>query len=306
MSESSPESTIAERVLCERTTAFVGWVRGALETPEKRKPVFRVRTSARRLEAALSALRPMLRRSSRRSLKDAVRSIRREAGFVRDCDVIAKRLGATIPMQQDPARTGAIGYLVGHLGARRDVASSALLCTMERRIEALGEHELAATDMVKSDSAVAKSHTIDAVAGEALRDSALAFAATSEHDLTQLHLLHELRKAGKRLRYTVEVFRPMLPEPLATEVMTRLRDCQQRLGHINDLHVKTLMIESVRERKDAKPVLVGLARLHTDMSASLERDHAAFVRWWWDVGAAQQLLGCAHELAVVRSEARVA
>ena len=48
--------------------------------------------------------------------------------------------------------------------------------------------------------------------------------------------LHDLRIAAKRLRYTVELFRDVLP-PDAPRVIERLKDLQDDLGYIHDRDV---------------------------------------------------------------------
>ena len=296
----------ARALLRERAARFAMDAAAVAESPGKAKPVKQLRTRARRLEASIRVLRPVLRKKRAAVLRNTARAIRRDAGAVRDADVIGRLLGRQLESTREPGRASALGYLVGHLGAQREIANARLhdtLVVLGADIRTLPDDLDDAVRDRKGDGAPI---ALGAVASEALRDEALTFSAASEQDLTDLELLHDMRKAGKRLRYSVEVFMPLLPVSLAREVDTRLKDCQERLGEINDRHVKILTIERVMGRSDADAVQGGLSLLRADWSEELDRRHAAFVRWWWDVGAAQQLLGCAHELSMVRSEAAVA
>jgi CHAD domain-containing protein len=301
--EATGDRLTAETLVRESAAAFAEWVRASAEKPHKKKPVHQLRTNARRLEATLGAMKPLLRLSVRREARDEVRGLRRLASPVRDADVMRGLLEQRLPRAHDASQIGALGYLIGRLGAQRDIAGEALARATNKagtRVETLADRIASGLKREKDG------RTFGAVAGEAIRDASLEFAAASEQDLTDLELLHEMRKSGKRVRYTVEIFKPILPQPLAGEVETRLKDCQARLGGINDRHEQVLLIDRALARKDSASVRRGLERLRADIAGHLERDHTSFVRWWWDVGAAQQLLGCAHELAVVRSEAAVA
>ncbi len=51
-------------------------------------------------------------------------------------------------------------------------------------------------------------------------------------------VLHELRKDGKKLRYLLEAFRSLYPQPEVDEVVRRLRKLQGVLGQIVDYHVQ--------------------------------------------------------------------
>ena len=283
-------------LLGERAGVFVRWAQEAEGFAHKRKVVHKLRTSARRLESACKAAGPGLRRAHAKRVVETVRTLRREAGAARDCDVIGKRLASGLAGIGHPAKSAAVGYLLARLGADRDAATerlTALAGSCSERVRTLAD------DLVACEKKNAPN--VGAISGEGLRDAALRFATASERDLTDLELLHELRKDGKRLRYCVEVFEPILPPALAREVLARMRDFQQRLGVINDRHVELLLVTGIAERADSAPVRAGLSMLGEDLSRVLDREHASFVRWWWDVGAAQQLLGCAHELSVVRA-----
>ena len=107
--------------------------------------------------------------------------------------------------------------------------------------------------------------------------------------------LHDMRIAAKRLRYTIEVFAPVLPPAPIKAVLKLVAELQERLGAIHDCDVlipllaETLEQEEARERKKAlrkKPVLPpffaaeGLMPLMRRKQAEREILYLAFRDWW--------------------------
>ena len=77
-------------------------------------------------------------------------------------------------------------------------------------------------------------------------------------------LLHELRKEGKRLRYLLECFSPLLDEKALDEVLAPLKDLQDILGEFQDTEVQaTALLALAGERSTAgdpveTPALMGV------------------------------------------------
>jgi CHAD domain-containing protein len=290
-------------ILEERASVFAEWARRVPEQPGKKKVAHQLRTNARRLEAAVKGLRDGLKTKQAKGIVKTVKTLRRTAGEARDADVLGKRVAKQLERTHEPSRSAALGYLVGHMGKRRDGATDRLLKQVgkaESDIASLTER------LVSCAKAEEKAPPLREVARDGLREAAMRFAHASEQDLTDIHLLHELRKDGKRLRYTVELFEPLMPAALAQEALARMTDFQERLGSINDQHVMLELLLAVRERHDSGAVERGLTLLHDELRREHDREHASFVRWWWDRGAAAQMLGCAHVLSSEGPEAAVA
>ena len=115
------------------------------------------------------------------------------------------------------------------------------------------------------------------------------------HDPDNVEGLHNMRIAAKRLRYTMEIFAPVLPES-APLVLRTIEDIQERIGKIHDCDVlfpllhDTMQSEMKRERKDvarrrdvgppphlAAEGLVALIASKRAERASLYND---FLHWW--------------------------
>jgi len=106
--------------------------------------------------------------------------------------------------------------------------------------------------------------------------------------------LHEMRIAAKRLRYTMEVFTPVLG-PDAPPVLAIITEVQERLGQIHDCDVllpllaQTLDKETKREHRTTfksgaglPPFLAaeGLAALMSRKRAERARLYEEFVAYW--------------------------
>ncbi len=107
--------------------------------------------------------------------------------------------------------------------------------------------------------------------------------------------LHNMRIAAKRLRYTMEIFAPVLPDS-ATPVLTTIEEIQERIGKIHDCDVlfpllhDTIQSEMKRERKDvarrrdvgppphlaAEGLVALIARKRAERSALYDD----FLGWW--------------------------
>ena len=98
--------------------------------------------------------------------------------------------------------------------------------------------------------------------------------------------LHRLRLATKRLRYTLELFRPCYGPGLETR-MAELRDIQQLLGEVNDSAAAgRLLAKAMREPAQRGPVEKFLEE-RADTKAQAFRTHWNEVfdapgreRWW--------------------------
>jgi CHAD domain-containing protein len=95
---------------------------------------------------------------------------------------------------------------------------------------------------------------------------------------------HALRISLKRLRYTLELFAPLLGDAGAAQI-DRVKDLQEALGDLHDVDVRLELIAAAieRQRADAAAdpaVLAGLDRLHARELAHRDATHRTFVQRW--------------------------
>ena len=127
----------------------------------------------------------------------------------------------------------------------------------------------------------------------ALRWAEMAAWADAVHDPQRVEELHNMRIAAKRLRYTLEIFAPVLGDT-ATPLLKIVEEIQERLGLIHDCDVlfplltDTIIAETRRERGDRPhplgppPFLAaeGLAALLARKRAERQGLYDDFLRFW--------------------------
>ncbi len=298
-------SEVLQAALIERAHKFARWALEVRAAPLAVKPAYRLRVHARRTESACKAIAPLLRRKDSARAREALRELRRAAGVVRDADVRSEIFAARLGHAARISEASAVAFVVGRISAQRDAAALRLAEVAEEHAEVAGNLPAVLADAVKPSAKVeGERYSSSEIVVRGIRRAAKRFIEDAEADLTVLDLLHEMRLSGKKLRYALVSFQQCMPPAITGETLTRLKDCQDRLGAINDKHELVNSIDATMQLTVPATVRSGLASLRHSMHAELEREHAGFVRWWWDVGAAQQLLGCVHELALLRAETR--
>lgn len=114
----------------------------------------------------------------------------------------------------------------------------------------------------------------------AVRIDDLFARAESARDPADLEALHDLRIAGKRLRYALELSPAALPARLHQKLYDALSDLQERLGVVCDHMSAVARLKewrsSAKSRED-KRALQGQIRREQAQLASRRRQ---FLRWW--------------------------
>ena len=97
--------------------------------------------------------------------------------------------------------------------------------------------------------------------------------------------LHALRIDGKRLRYAIETFAPVMPRRRTADLLARLRRLQDHLGSLNDADVAAQRARewlAGRRRRPAARAAVGAYA--SQREGEVERLRAGFERVWRPVG----------------------
>jgi CHAD domain-containing protein len=205
------------------------------EDPED---VHQMRVATRRLRASLQVVEELYEPGLARRLRRGLRRAARALGDVRDHDVLLAHLTEFAAGLPEGERSQ-IDPLVAALAAERAAAREELL--RELAGERYGRlKRRAARFLTSPGEGLAELPETGApprvrdVAGsaiwrryEALRAFEVAIEGGSDG------ALHQARIAGKRLRYTLELFAPALG-PRADELLVQLADLQDHLGQIQD------------------------------------------------------------------------
>jgi CHAD domain-containing protein len=257
--------------------------------------VHHARVTTRRLSAALDLLRPLLSDDPRRAFAKSLRKLRRTLGALRDADVMLLHLEA---IHVPPSCAAGVAWVSKHLGDRRAelrrqaargpsaakfIAALAGWVDLEHEVRESQETAGLLLRRIVPTQVRTFAEQADRVArprhnGVAKQEA----SASSDH-------VHELRIAGKLLRYTLELAEP-LGYDLPRSVTKDFKKLQDALGLWHDFAVLTE--EMLRLALDAhlaarQPDICGsvlqLARVCWDKG---QRHLERFRKLWAEEGAA--------------------
>ena len=268
-------SVAARKALQGRLKAVEYFLRRVAEKNARgTEAVHQLRVWTRRSAAAVDLFREVLPKSKRRRLKRKLKKVRQAAGEVRDCDVLLARLAA------EPASQAADRLKVS-VRKRRKAARAPL---EERADHLVGggklkrkTAKLLAAAAWRNEGQEPRFSKWRLARLAPLRDEFLR--ATNRRSLAP-SALHELRIAGKRLRYALELVAGERCDPLRTRLYDELSDFQDRLGGVCD-HISA-------ERR-FREMLAGATNpadrefyrsLVSSEKKRFEQSRRAFFRWW--------------------------
>jgi CHAD domain-containing protein len=279
-----PLSEAARRVLLPRLAVVAEYLPLAKqECGRDPEDVHQLRVATRRADAALRIFRTCLRGKEYRSARQRLRVIRRAAGAARDQDVfldgLRQRMGDTAASE----RAG-LDFLIGYGLGQRHAAQKELAALEENKARSFAEFvsdTLAGIDWPHHRP----EPRLAGLAGTLIPVLLGRLDATAAADLDDYDRLHQVRIAGKRLRYAMEVlvgcFGPSFREVVYPEVETM----QEVLGLANDSHVASQCLRRLREELRDHPDtwgrvgkgIEGLLRSHDFRLAEQRRQ---FLDWW--------------------------
>jgi CHAD domain-containing protein len=303
LSATTETADAARRVLAVRLGVVRDFLPLAVHVSEKDpEHVHQLRVGSRRARAALDIFDCCLPSKVYRTAKKQLRDVRRAAGEARDWDVFLASLADREHRQNRRHRAG-LDLLMGYALAQRGSAQ-------EHLAGAAGDDPftfdrfLADTLAAVQAPADAERRTLIDLARPQLADLLSELENAASQDLDDYDHLHQVRIAGKRLRYAMEVFADCFPPRFREEFYPAVEDMQELLGEANDSHVAAGRLEALRETIRARiPAewsrgqagLEGLLRYHR---ARLPRERERFRAWWqrW-----QESESTAAFLAMLRS-----
>jgi CHAD domain-containing protein len=248
--------------------------------------VHHLRVGTRRASAALRVFRDALPRKLLKATKRALRRIRRAAGDARDWDVFMLALPnekALAGAKEKPALDFLLGYAFGERAAGqvqlKTAASEAgpLLAEQSEELPARA-HEPQPDDGPPPAN-------FGELAARQLATLFATFTADVEANPTDPQKLHELRIAGKRLRYAIEIFAPCFPVGMKDNVYPVVEKVQELLGEVQDAAVGAERLAGIRETvqrvapKQFTRVRKGIDALAKSFRAKVPAGKKAFAAW---------------------------
>jgi CHAD domain-containing protein len=270
--------------------------RAAAEADRDPENVHQLRVGTRRADAALRLFRVCLPSRTYRQARRKLRLIRRTAGAARDWDVFLIDLNERIvklPAAQRPGVDFLIGYALGQrTAAQRDLEAVGLM--EEPTFEEFRTAVVAAVRPPEDETL----RTLLDLARSMLTGRRAILEHLASGDLSDYANLHQVRIAGKRLRYAMEVFADCFDTSFRDILYPKIEEMQEVLGRANDSHVATGRLTAVRDRlrqdwpREWERLKKGIESLRRFHQRRLPQERAAFLAWWdaWRQDGSEALL----------------
>jgi CHAD domain-containing protein len=155
-----------------------------------------------------------------------------------------------------------------------------------------------ATETAEAVNASANGATLLQLARPLLLNLLHRLQESAQGDKRDYAQLHQVRIAGKRLRYAMEIFAACFADAFRLDAYPRVEEMQEILGRANDSHIAAEHIRALRERlRRAEPAewkrlragIEGTLRFHT---ARLQSERRRFQSWWrrWTESGSEELM----------------
>jgi inorganic triphosphatase YgiF len=192
-----------------------------------------LRIGLRRLRSALRAFRPLDDTPALRELEELSQNVARTVGRLRDADVLIADIFAQVASQMkgEPGFAELRQSLLAHRIKTRDEVRQALSGEQWSRLQLY----FALWPRTMSENASLRTPLRD-FAASALRKSWKKVAKLGGTiEALSLEQRHEMRKALKTFRYTVEFFGSLYAKGKVSRLVKELRELQEVFGYINDV-----------------------------------------------------------------------
>jgi CHAD domain-containing protein len=286
----------ARRVLTERLDVVRHYLPLAVAEPEKdTEYVHQLRVGTRRAGAALRIFCSCLPDKVHETARKQLRRLRRAAGAARDWDVFLAMLG-DFPRQGVGALRPGLDFLCGHAFAERQQAQEQLRKASKDYLFAFDRLLVETVAAVREPKP--RGHPLVGLARPMLSSLLRELDRAAAQDLEQYEQLHQVRIAGKRLRYAMEVFADCFQPAFREELYPAVEEMQSILGAANDSHVARQRLEGLRAALQAgrpddwKRFKAGIERLLRFHQQRLPRERRRFLQWWqrWQASGAEAAL----------------
>ena len=237
--------------------------------------VHQLRVSTRRAQAAMEIFQDVLPELRARTICKQLKRLRSAASDARDLDVLYERLSHTTL----PTAEARLSRLLDEIVRCREVAQKPLRKARKRLKRQEFKGEIRGLLKRVRWRGEGDEPPFDAVARHAMGSAAGAFFRAASEALGDPESLHQLRIAGKRLRYAIELLAPAFPTTLRTELYPVFQEVQERLGRAND-HATACELFRKWAGDPRRPQGELLQILAVDEERSMETSRQEFLNWW--------------------------
>ncbi len=247
--------------------------------------VHKMRVAVRRLRNALASYRPLLVREQTEPMRDELKWLAAALGEPRDAEVMRQRLESMLEEEPPEVVRGA-GYQRMDAEMREEyaLARTRMLEAMssERYFDLLDRLDQLATDPPWKEQASESVHSLlrKRVRHDYKRLVGRVEVADEADGEEREHLLHEARKAAKRVRYSTEALTGVYGKP-AHRFVKAMKRVQSSLGEHQDAFVtQNRLRELGDEAASTGDNAFVFGALHAREERELLETDALFVREW--------------------------
>jgi CHAD domain-containing protein len=282
----TPVEEAARHVLFVRLQVVKDYLpRAALEADEDIEYVHQLRVGTRRADAALRIFAGCLLKKTYRKAHRRLKRLRRAAGAARDWDVfLLELLGRE--QKADARHRGGLDFLIGYALGQRRAAHAELEAVYHEEDPSFETFLIHTIEAIRSPDAEASPAILVDLARPMLFDRLKELELAALADFRDYAQLHQVRIAGKRLRYAMEVFADCFDPAFRDTIYPHIEQLQEILGRANDSHVAAERLIDLRERLQricptAWPRLQpGFEQLLRSHQRRLPQERNRFLKWW--------------------------
>jgi CHAD domain-containing protein len=271
----APSDEIARSALTERLLAVAHYLKKAGGGKGEAEAVHQLRVWTRRAGAALDLFEPGVRKKDGQRMGKTLHKLRSAAGNVRDCDVLKDRVKAFDRELPKAPRS---------LRKCRRKAKRRLKC-LRRKLRKGDRFDLEIEQLL-SRIAWPKRHSsheappFATLCRRQLAPLATDFFRHTRLDLNDFKNLHQMRIAGKRLRYALELAVAVIPARIHRQLYVALKELQDRAGGVCDQRAFLVSVQEWQDEAKRKKSRERLTALQIGERRRYEAEHREFLRWW--------------------------
>jgi CHAD domain-containing protein len=220
-----------------------------LEDPEDLEALHDFRVGVRRFRSCIRAYRPQLKNSLTRKTEQSLRKLMRETNAGRDTEVQLKWLHDQGDRMQ-PEDTQGLFWLIGRLEGRKLETLDPVTAKIGgqfRKTAAKLRRRLSILKVEIEPGSGRRNPTFGQVTGEAIEQHVTRLDKDLKQivDATDAKQAHRARVSIKRLRYLLEPVARW--NPRSRDLVGKLKEAQDRLGELHDMHMLSDEIASAVE-----------------------------------------------------------
>jgi CHAD domain-containing protein len=272
-----------------------------LANPEDLEALHDFRVGIRRFRSCIRAYRPQLKDSLNRKTEQSLRKLMRETNAGRDTEVQLKWLRNQGDRIQ-PEDTQGLFWLIGRLEGRKLETLDPVTAKISgqfRKTAAKLRRRLSILRVEIEPGSRRRDSSFGQVTEEAIEQHVTRLDKDLKQivDGTDVKQAHRTRVSMKRLRYLLEPVARW--NPRSRDLIGRLKEAQDRLGELHDMHILSGEIAAAVEAlAKSHPDEQSARGLRTMERLAREQGDAAFGRFdaSWGGGRANRILARANEI----------